>query len=222
MKREIITVDGLGASGKSALAKALAQRLGYGHLNSGSLYRAVGYMVLQEGRDPRSCDDVVEVLLRHTLALTKDASGSSIVLLDGVPRDTELAAPEVSLAASLVARHQPVRDILLPIQRSAFEPAGVVAEGRDMGTIVFPSARIKFFVIAEPLIRAERRFRQLKGTDQEESLEEIRKALEERDHRDVTSEVGATKQAEGAVLIDNSHRTLEQTVEAMYEAIRKS
>ncbi len=219
MERDVITVDGLGASGKSAIARELARRLGYGHLNSGLLYRAVAYLVLTEDKDPRSMEQVMEVLSKHTVRLAKDSSGATTVLLDGVAREAELAAPAISVAASLVARHQPVRDLLLPLQRDAFLPDGVVAEGRDMGTVVFPSARVKFFVTADLLIRAERRFNQLKGTPQEEPLEELRKALEERDFRDSNSSVGATKQAESAVLIENGPRSLDETVCEMLSCI---
>ena len=221
MARDVVTVDGLAASGKSAIAKALATRLGYGHLNSGLLYRAVGYLVAHEGKDPSRCDEVLGVMSRHTLELSKDSAGSSLVVLDGVPRDAELAAPDISLAASLVARHQPVRDMLLPLQRAAFLPSGIVAEGRDMGTVVFPEAQIKFFITADVGIRAMRRFEQLKGTPQEASLETIRSSLEERDFRDCTSTVGTTKQAEGALVVDNSARALQDTIQAMYQEIRE-
>jgi cytidylate kinase len=219
MQREVITVDGLAASGKTALAKLLALRLGYGHLNSGLLYRAVGYLTLTEGKDPRSCQDVLDVVSRHRIELSKDATGSSVAVLDGAARDAELAAPEVTEAASLVARHQPLRDLLLPLQQDAFLPGGIVAEGRDMGTVVFPKARLKFFVTADVAVRAERRFAQLKGTPQAASLESIRKGLEERDHRDLTSEVGTTKQAEGAILVRNDQRSLDETVEEMYQRV---
>jgi cytidylate kinase len=222
MKRDIITVDGLAASGKTALAKRLAQKLGYGHLNSGLLYRGVGYLAITQGVDPRSCNDVLNVLSRHKIELSKDPSGGSMLVLDGVALDAQLAAPAVSEAASLVARHQPLRDVLLPLQREAFMPGGVVAEGRDMGTVVFPDARIKFFVNADVTVRAQRRFEQLQGTKQEEPLDSIRRAIEERDHRDQYSDVGATKQAEGAIVVSNNARPLDDTVEEMYRRVSSS
>jgi cytidylate kinase len=219
MKRDIITVDGLAASGKTALAKMLAQRLGYGHLNSGLLYRGVAYLAITQGVDPRSCRDVLNLLSKHKIELCKDPSGGSVLVLDGVALDTQLTAPAVSEAASFVARHQPLRDVLLPIQRDAFMPGGVVAEGRDMGTVVFPAARIKFFVTADVAVRAQRRFAQLQGTQQEESLESIQRAIEERDHRDQNSEVGATKQAEGAIVVPNDTRSLDETANEMYRRV---
>jgi cytidylate kinase len=222
MNRDIITVDGLAASGKTALAKRLAQKLGYGHLNSGLLYRGVGYLAIAQRVDARSCHDVLDVFSRHKIELSKDSAGGSLLVLDGVVLDAELAAPAVTEAASLVARHQPLRDILLPLQREAFMPGGIVAEGRDMGTVVFPEARIKFFVTADVAVRAQRRFTQLKGSPQQESLEGIRRALEERDYRDQYSDVGATKQADGAVIVCNDSRPLDETVDEMYRRVSAS
>jgi cytidylate kinase len=222
MHRDIITVDGLGASGKSALAKGLAQKLGYGHLNSGLLYRVVGYLVRVEGGRAAEADSVVGVMKRHTISLERDQSGETVVAVDGKVMGPELFAPEISDAASTVARHQAVRDLLLPIQRAAFLPLGVVAEGRDMGTVVFPDAQVKFFVTAPAEIRAARRFSQLQGSPQQDTIENITAALKERDHRDSTSTVGTTKQAQGAILIDNSKVTLEQTLETMLQVVKKS
>jgi cytidylate kinase len=220
MQRDVITVDGLGASGKSALAKALARQLGFGHLNSGLLYRAVGYLARREGKDLTNSEQVVAVLDRHSLTLQRGHDGDTVVMIDSQQVGPQLQAPEISEAASTVARHQAVRDRLLPIQRDAFLPIGVVAEGRDMGTVVFPEARVKFFVTAPAALRAERRFKQLQGTPQQDTLENITRALTERDHRDSTSAVGTTRQAQGAVLVDNSEASLEDTVQKMLAVIR--
>lgn len=214
--RDVITVDGLGACGKSALAMLLAKRLGYGHLNSGLLYRAAGWLALHEGRDLTDCRAVLEVLGRHSIELTKGPDLSSVVVIDGVPRDNELHSAEVSNAASTVAQHQALRDLFIEAQRNAFAPGGVVAEGRDMGTIIFPDARVKFFVEADLDVRAKRRFAQLQGTPQEKPLDSIRAALDERDNRDATRSVAPTKPAEGAIVIDNSKSRLDETVERMY------
>ncbi len=217
LTRDVITVDGLGASGKSALAMLLAKRLGYGHLNSGLLYRAAGWLVLQEGGDLSDCRAVLDVLARHSIELTKGPDLSSVVLIDGVPRQQELGSAEVSHASSTVAQHQPLRDLFVEAQRTALAPGGVVAEGRDMGTVIFPEARIKFFVEADLDVRAQRRFAQLRGTPHEKTLESIREALADRDNRDATRSVAPTKPAEGAIAIDNSRLPLEETVEQMYQ-----
>ncbi len=205
----MITVDGLAASGKSAIAKGLAQRLGYGHLNSGLLYRAVAFLSLQEGVDVTDSAAVLAVMLRHSIELAQDNERSSVVVLDGMVSGAELLSVEVSQGASQVARHQRVRDELIDLQRQAFKPDGVVAEGRDMGTVIFPDARVKFFVGARLDVRAIRRYQQLKGSVDQRSLDEVTTELKQRDHRDATSQVGTMKQADGAIVIDNSDEPLD-------------
>jgi cytidylate kinase len=218
-KRDVITVDGLGASGKSALAKALARRLGYGHLNSGLVYRAMAFLALRDGVDPGNGEEVLKLLDRHQIGLNLNSEGSSIVLIDGREYDSELHSIVLSRGASLVSRHQILRDRLLSLQREAFVPLGIVAEGRDMGTVVFPDARVKFFVHAELRVRAERRYLQLKGTEREASLEEIEREIAERDERDASSPVGTMRKADGAVEIDNSMLKLEDIVKLMEEVV---
>ncbi len=213
--RDVIAVDGLGASGKSALAKGLAEFLGYGHLNSGLLYRAVALICRLEKVDLTDPDRVIGVMSEHSLDLGMDSGRSSIVVIDGVVHNTELLSEEISRGASLVARHQGVRDRLLTLQREAFMPGGVVAEGRDMGTVIFPNARVKFFVIARLDVRAARRYQQLKGTAQETSVDEITRELAERDERDASSAVGTMKQADGAIVIDNSDEPLDVVIKKM-------
>lgn len=218
--RDVITVDGLGASGKSALAKGLAKLLGYGHLNSGLLYRAVAFICLEDGIDLTDGEAVLRVMSQHSIALVSDSDSSSLVMIDGVVRATELFSSAVSRGASLIARHQEARNRLFDLQRQAFGSGGVVAEGRDMGTAIFPDARVKFFVVARLDVRAERRYQQLKGTPQEVSLEDIKRDLDERDTRDATSSVGTMKQADGAIVIDNSDEPLDVVLARMASIAR--
>ena len=217
--RDVITVDGVGASGKSALARLLAARLGYGHLNSGLLYRAAGWLVARAGIDPNDPQRVITELSEHSISLDKGAESRTVVVIDGVVCGDELHSSEVSMAASLVARYQAVRDRFTALQRAAFAPGGVVAEGRDMGTIIFPDARVKFFVEGRLDVRARRRYEQLKGTPQAASLEEISRDLSARDARDAARAVAPAKPAPGAVVVDNSDRPLEEVVESMYERV---
>jgi cytidylate kinase len=218
-QRRIITVDGLGASGKSALSRRLAERLGYAHLNSGLLYRAAGFLVQQEGisaSDPRA---VAALLERHTIELTYDRASGNRLFIDGVERDCEIQTQNIAKLASHVAKLAPVREHFVSLQRRAFEPAGVVAEGRDMGTVIFPEAEPKFFVTADLAVRAARRAAQLVAQGESADVAEISRELDRRDYDDVHREVAPTKPAEGAVLIDNSQGTLDEVVEEMYQRV---
>jgi len=217
--REVITVDGVCASGKSALAKLLAERLGFAHLNSGLLYRAAGLLVSQ-------IDGVIDnthvgkLVRDHTIELRYDGARGSHILIDGIQRDSELTTQEISRLASQVAKLPSVRSHFVDIQRNAFAPLGVVAEGRDMGTVIFPDAQTKFFVNADIIVRASRRCKQLADKGEIVPLEEIQDGLAVRDREDATRDVSPMRAAEGAVLIDNSHGSLDEVVERMYQAVR--
>jgi cytidylate kinase len=171
------------------------------------------------GVDANDAVKVMSELSRHSITLDKDADSRTLVFIDGVACGDELQSSEVSIAASLVARYQEVRDKFTQLQRDAFAPGGVVAEGRDMGTIIFPDARVKFFVEGRLEVRAARRYAQLKGTPQESTLKDISRDLAERDERDAERPVAPAKPAPGAVIVDNSDRSLDEVVEAMYRVV---
>jgi cytidylate kinase len=218
-QRRIITVDGVGASGKSALARLLAERLGFAHLNSGLLYRAAAYLVSAEGIDPESDGAVSKVLTEHTIELRYDLALGNQIFIDGVQRDAELTTQENSRLASIVAKLPGVRAHFVDVQRTAFAPAGVVAEGRDMGTVIFPEASPKFFVDADITVRAQRRQQQLLAKGEQASVADIERDLARRDNEDASRALCPMKPADGAVIIDNSRGTLEEIVEKMYQAV---
>ena len=215
--RRVITVDGVGASGKSALARLLAERLGFAHLNSGLLYRAAGLLVLRTGVSPDDNAAVGDLLKSHSIELRYDRTTGNQVFVDGVPRGSEIQSQEVSKIASFVAKLPSVREYFVDVQRTAFAPASVVAEGRDMGTVIFPEAHPKFFINADLRVRAERRRAQLLAKGEVGDLEAIEGDLARRDYEDAHRALAPMKPAEGAVLIDNSSGTLEEIVEKMYQ-----
>ena len=217
--RRVITVDGVGASGKSALARLLAERLGFAHLNSGLLYRAAGFLASQAGISPDDNSGVDELLKVHSIELKYDRTTGNQVFIDGVLRDAEIQSQEISKLASFVAKLPSVRDHFIDVQRTAFAPAGVVAEGRDMGTVIFPQASPKFFINADLRVRAERRRAQLLAKGEAADLETIERDLARRDHEDAHRALAPMKPAKGAVLIDNSTGTLEEIVEEMYRHV---
>ncbi len=217
--RDVITVDGLAGSGKSALARALAKKLGFCHLNSGLVYRLVAYLTLEKGLDPLCASDVLEAMENRRIEFGQAADGSSQILVDGVMHANELQEPHISEASSLVARHQLVRDKVLSLQQEAYLPRGVVAEGRDMGTVVFPDAKVKFFVVGSLEVRATRRYEQLRAAGEDVSVQEVREALQQRDERDASSNVGTMRQAKGSVVIDNSTKGFSDVVDEMLNFI---
>lgn len=219
--RKIITVDGVGASGKSALARLLAERLGFAHLNSGLLYRAAGYLVSQGGIPIDDEAEVNALLKKHTIKLQYDRTTGNQIVIDGVVRDGELQTQEISRLASQVAKLPAVRELFVEIQRRAFEPAGVVAEGRDMGTVIFPNAEPKFFVNADIKVRAERRRLQLLAKGDDVDVAAIERDLARRDHEDATRAISPMKPAGGAVLIDNSRGSLDEIVDRMYDVVTR-
>jgi len=210
--RTVITVDGLAGSGKTSLSRALARALGFAHLNSGLLYRGIGWLALQHSVDLDDEGAIGELLKAHTVELR----GEGELFVDGVDRASELVTPAVSEATSKTSRFPVVRAFLLDAQRSAFPGQGLVAEGRDMGTVVFPGAPLKFFVTATVAVRVARRLQQLsssRGLVLDEDA--IRREIIERDERDSTRAVSPTKGADDAVTVDNSGLPMADVVASM-------
>lgn len=219
--RRVISVDGVGASGKSALARLLAERLGFAHLNSGLLYRAAGFLVSQAGISPDDSIGVGKLLKGHTIELNYDRTTGNQVFIDGVTREGEIQSQEVSKLASRIAKLGSVREHFVDVQRKAFAAVGVVAEGRDMGTVIFPEASPKFFINADLRVRAERRRAQLLAQGEVAELETIERDLAQRDYEDAHRALAPMKPADDAVLIDNSTGTLEERVEEMYRYVMR-
>lgn len=210
----VVTIDGPAGAGKSSVAKLLARRLGYRLLDTGAIYRSVALVAKQRGiawSDAAACAEIARDLdIRFDFVGEKNH-----VYLAGEDATAAIRTPEVSQGASQVSAHPPVRAALLDLQRRLGAGGGVVVEGRDTGTVVFPHAQAKFFLTATDDERARRRVAELaaSGTtvDYEVTLREIR----ERDHRDASRDVAPMIPATDAVLVDSSTQTLEQVVESL-------
>jgi cytidylate kinase len=215
MEGLLIAIDGPAGSGKSSVARAIADELGFINLNTGAAYRAVALVALQEGV---SLDDGAS-LAGVSCRVSLDAGGARV---DGkpVPED-ELRTPEVSAAASAVSARPEVRAVLLDVQREAARRAnregGAVVEGRDIGTVVLPEAELKVYLSAAPEERARRRAHQ---TGREAELDRIKEAMSQRDRRDSERETSPLKPAPDAVILDTTSLSLEGVVSRVLELVR--
>ena len=220
----IVAIDGPSGVGKSTVAKLIAARLGYTHLDSGALYRAVAWKALTTGTDPAAPDAMRELCGATQMKVSATAGVGMVVSVDGRPLTGELRTPEVSRAASQVAALPDVRSWLLPIQQGFGRQAGgrgIVAEGRDMGTRVFPEAPVKFFLEASPAERARRRHAELVEAGQAADLTETQREMEARDGRDRTRESAPLKAAPDAVIINTGRLTIEEVIERMLSTIER-
>ena len=214
----IIAIDGPAGVGKSTVAKLLAARLGFRYLDTGALYRAIAWKVLQS-KVPMSDHEQVAKLLQTTTLRVRFQDGSMRVMVDDRDVTDRLRAMEVTQAASVTSAIPAVREWLLPIQQEIGQPGSVVAEGRDIGTKVFPSAPLKFFLNAAAAVRAERRHRELVAAGHGGPIETIRQDLEVRDRRDRTRAVAPLIPAADAKAIDTSALNAEQVVDQMMAAM---
>lgn len=214
----IVTIDGPAGAGKSTVARLLAERLGYLYLDTGALYRAVAWKVQASGVNPSVRRGVIGLLSTTTVSLDL-VNGQVRVLVDGRDVTREIRTPEISRIASLVSAVPEVRDWLLPVQRRIGARGGVVAEGRDLGTRVFPAAPVKFFLEAREEIRAARRHRELVAAGHAPSVEQTRDEMQARDQRDRSRDVAPLVPAPDAVVIDSSALTVDQVVERMLAVV---
>jgi cytidylate kinase len=211
----VIAIDGPSASGKGTIAQGVARALGFHYLDSGALYRLVALAARRQGiglSDPQAL-----AALAQGLEATFDGDQ---VILEGERVTDAIRSEEVSQAASQVAALAPVRSALLARQRAFRQPPGLVAEGRDMGTQVFPDARLKIFLTASAEERARRRYKQLMDKGMRVSMIDLVREIAERDRRDRERVVAPLRQAEDAVLIDTTSLTVDEIVQAVVDRYR--
>jgi len=215
----VVAIDGPAGAGKSTIAQRLARLLGYVLLDTGAIYRSVALAAVRAGvclDDDAAVTEVAEHLAATgaiRLEPAPELGGKGIrVRLEGADVSTDIRTPEISLAASRVSSISGVRTALLELQRSIGAEGGVVAEGRDIGTVIFPSAAVKVFLTASVEIRARRRHEELRAAGQDIDFDQVRDEVELRDQRDSQRAVAPLRQAEDAVYVDSTGRDVDELV----------
>ncbi len=219
-KTTAIAIDGPSAAGKSTVARALAQKLGYIYVDTGALYRSIGYYAHHRVSDTTNAAQVVPLLPGIGIEM-KYVDGLQRMLLNGEDVTEAIRLPEMSMAASNVSAIPAVRDFLLDLQRDLARQNSVVMDGRDIGTVVLPDAKIKFFLTATPQARARRRFLEYREKGQDVDFETILAETKQRDYNDSHRAAAPLCQADDAILIDSTDLTLGETLERMTAIVKE-
>ncbi|WP_273101882.1 (d)CMP kinase [Bulleidia extructa] len=208
MERYNIAIDGPSAAGKSTISKQLAKKLGMTHLDTGAMYRCLALKAIRQGISQQNEKDLVKCLNETEIRLESDR-----VFLDGEEVTKIIREPEVSIGASNISKWAKVRQEMVARQQFLAKEKGFIMDGRDIGTVVLPDAKLKIFLVASVKARAKRRFLEEQQKNSSITLEEVVKAMEERDRQDETRSASPLKQARDAVRIDCSDMTIEEVVE---------
>lgn len=214
----VVAIDGPAGSGKSTVSKILARKLGFMYLDTGAIYRALAYVALKKKIPLDDGKLLAELAKTMQIEFKQDEQGQRVIV-NGEDVSEKIRTEEVGMAASKVSMHPEVREALLGIQRDFGEKGNLVAEGRDMGTVVFPNAEVKVFLTASPEVRAQRRYLELKEKGINTTLEEVLKSVIERDRQDSTRSVAPLKPASDAVIIDTSNMSIEEVVNSIMRLV---
>ncbi len=213
MKKLLITIDGPAGAGKTTVTRALADRLGYRYIDTGALYRGMALAVQSRGIDPQNDDDLKRLCSDLDLTFVRNNEGLSLYL-NGENISDRIRTAEITMLASAVSARPVVREFLLDVQKNLGRQKAAVFEGRDMGTVVFPDADVKFFLDASTHTRALRRFEEQK-LQSSQTLDEVERDIQRRDRNDSTREVAPLKPAPDAIIIDSTDLTAEAVVDLM-------
>ena len=219
----VIAIDGFSSTGKSSISKVVADTLGLIHIDTGAMYRAITLFGLRNFKNEKQEIDLSKLLqnLNEISLEFRENSGKLEIYLNGENVSKEIRTTEVSDNVSLIAKHPEVRARLVVLQRDIAEKQGVIMDGRDIGTVVLPNADYKFFLTASADERARRRFLELQSIGIETTIEEVKQNLIERDRIDSEREISPLKQAEDAILIDNTNLNKEETIDLILSYIKK-
>lgn len=220
MRPLLITIDGPAGAGKTTVSRALAQRLSYTYVDTGALYRGIALAARNTGISPDDENRLETLLKTLSLSYMKTEAGPRLVL-NGSDITDRIRTPDITMAASRISAQPVVREYLLDLQRKLGKDRGVVFEGRDMGTIVFPDADIKFFLDADLKTRAIRRFEELQSKSPAHSLDTVEKEMKIRDQNDSSRSIAPLKPADDAVIIDATRLPVQEVVGLMISQINQ-
>jgi len=217
MKKLLITIDGPAGAGKTTVSRALADRLGYRYIDTGALYRGVALAAQIRGVDPENDDDLKQLCsdIDLTFVRAKEELG---LFLNGENISDRIRTPEITMLASAVSARPVVREFLLDLQKDLGREKAAVFEGRDMGTVVFPDADVKFFLDAAARIRSQRRYEEQKSKSSQ-TLDEVQQDIQRRDRNDSTRDLAPLKPAVDAIIIDSTELNVDEVVDVMVSHI---
>lgn len=223
MKKPVIAIDGYSSTGKSSISKVIASKLGIIHLDTGALYRGITWFALQNCLNEDGSINLQELFssLDQIELEFRNQDSELILYLNHIDISKQIRTTEVSDNVSIVAKQKEIRDFLLQSQRSLAEKGGIIMDGRDIGTVVLPNADYKFFLTASIDERTNRRYFELAGMGIQAEREQVKQNLIDRDKIDSEREIAPLKQAEDAIVIDNTSLTKEQTIDLILSYIKK-
>jgi CMP/dCMP kinase len=217
----VIAIDGPSGAGKSTTARLLAERLGYVYIDTGAMYRAIGWKTKREGIDPADEQKMADLCARTEVTI-KLVGKNPGFFVDGKDVTGEIRTPEMGMMASAVSKSPSVRARLLKLQRDLGRSGGVVMDGRDIGTVVFPDAEVKFFLDASAEERGRRRYLELKANGMDVDIARITQEIKDRDSQDSGRSIAPLRQAEDALLIDSTALNIGEVVHQMLSKITKA
>ncbi len=213
-----VAIDGPAGAGKSTIARHAAKTLGFIYVDTGAMYRAISLFMLKNGVDVADAEAVAANLPKVTVQLAFE-NGEQHVILCGEDVSAQIRTPEVSMVTSKISAIPAVRAFLLDLQKDMANHNNILMDGRDIGTVVLPNAQVKIFLTASAEERAKRRFKELQEKQVATTFEEVLADIEQRDYQDYNREIAPLKQADDAVLLDTSHMTLEESIQAVSDLI---
>ena len=217
----VIAIDGPSGAGKSTVARLLAGRLGYIYIDTGAMYRAIGWKVKRAGIDPTDENKLADLCERSVVTITKDNTDPRFYV-NGIDVTGKIRTPEMGLIASAVSKSPAVRARLLMLQRELGRNGSVVMDGRDIGTVVFPNADVKFFLDASAEERGKRRYLELKAKGMDVNLAQITREIQDRDKQDRGRDLAPLKKADDALFIDSTSLSIDETIDRMLSVIKKA